>query len=329
MSEFDTEERIEQAIRRFEKIQKESNIQWLDKQVRACEASDTDFKILEKRREELAKALKYTSWISLANHHDLASVDELLAVDVGQHDKGTRPPAPADQLSTFLQRLHQAINEDYDHDAPDFRAIDLPEDYVVLLKQTDGLRDTDLRNSRVCGVNSIRNANIAKMTGQSPYNITRGRYNIDNIPWGGVLWKYGWDVSTGFCLGGGQYHGNPHWLAYYYCSRTMDIHHQLSTTYPGRPDTIKECEQELKWRVFYKEPERFQHSFFHPMIFNDLAEWLEFYQEWWVRESVDYPAGKAKKAAEVELLCSHESESEYEGAMEEPDMSSGTFLDIP
>lgn len=174
MSELGTRERMEQAILRFERIQQESNIQWLEKQVRACEAPDVDFTILEKRREELAKVLKHTSWIALADHYNLASVNELLSVDIGQYDKGTCPPAPADQLSTFLEQLHEAINEDYDHDTPDYKAIGLPEDYILLLKQTDGLRDTDLRNSGVCGVNGIQNANIARMTGQSPYNITRG-----------------------------------------------------------------------------------------------------------------------------------------------------------
>ncbi|KAG9659806.1 hypothetical protein KCU95_g18958, partial [Aureobasidium melanogenum] len=128
MSESDTKERVEQAIRSFEKIQQECNIQWLEKQVRACETSDVDFTVLEKRRGEFAKLLEYTSWISLASHHNLALVDELLSVDLGQHDKGTCPPPPADQLSVFVEQLHEAINEDYDHDAPDYKAIDLPED---------------------------------------------------------------------------------------------------------------------------------------------------------------------------------------------------------
>ncbi|KAH0366955.1 hypothetical protein KCU65_g5028, partial [Aureobasidium melanogenum] len=136
--ELGAKERMEQAIRRFEKIQRGSNIQWLEKQVRTCEAPDADFTVLEKCREELAKVLNHTSWLSLASRHNLASVSELLSVDVGQYDKGTRPPAPADQLSTFLGQLHEAINQDYDHDAPDYKAIDLPEDYVLLLKQTHG-----------------------------------------------------------------------------------------------------------------------------------------------------------------------------------------------
>lgn len=47
-------------------------------------------------QEALAKLLKHTSWVSLASHHNLSSVNELLSVDVGQHDKGTRPPPLAD-----------------------------------------------------------------------------------------------------------------------------------------------------------------------------------------------------------------------------------------
>jgi hypothetical protein len=97
-------------------------------------------------QEALAKLLKHTSWVSLASHHNLSSVNELLYIDVGQHDKGTRPPPLADQFSVFLEQLHEAMNEDYDHDAPDFQAVDPPGDYVLLLKHTDGLRDTDLRN---------------------------------------------------------------------------------------------------------------------------------------------------------------------------------------
>jgi hypothetical protein len=79
---------------------------------------------------------------------------------------------------------------------------------------------------------------------------------------------------------------------------------------------------------FYKEIERFQHTFLHPIIFNGLVECLEFYQEWWDRENVQYPAWKARMAAEVELLYSHESESENDDPLDEPDISLGTFLDV-
>lgn len=65
------------------------------------------------------------------------------------------------------------------------------------------------------------------------------------------------------------------------------------------------------------------------MIFNDLVEWLEFYQEWWERENVQYPAWKARMAAEVELLYSHDSGSEDDDPWEELDMDLGTCLEIP
>lgn len=61
------------------------------------------------------------TWISLISHHNLSSVDELLSVDVAQYDKGTRPPAPADQISTLLEQLHKTINEDCDRDAPNVK----------------------------------------------------------------------------------------------------------------------------------------------------------------------------------------------------------------
>lgn len=60
MSDPGIKERMEEAICRCEKIQQKSSIQWLEKQVCACEASDVDFTVLEKRREELAKILRYT-----------------------------------------------------------------------------------------------------------------------------------------------------------------------------------------------------------------------------------------------------------------------------
>jgi hypothetical protein len=53
-------------------------------------------------------------------------------------------------------------------------------------------------------VNGIQSANIARITGQSQYNTIRGRQNIDNLPGGSALGKSGWDISTGFCLGGGN-----------------------------------------------------------------------------------------------------------------------------
>ncbi|KAG9558503.1 hypothetical protein KCU71_g9576, partial [Aureobasidium melanogenum] len=180
MSESDNKERVEQATRSLKKIQQASNIQWLKKQRRTC------------------KGIKPFILDISGYSYNLASINELLSVDLVQHDKGTCPPAPADHISVFLERLHEAINEDYDHDAPYFQAVDLPEDYVLQLKQTDGLRDTDLRSSGVCGVNGIQNANIVKVTDQSRYNMSRDRPNTDNLPGGSAPEIYGWNINADF-----------------------------------------------------------------------------------------------------------------------------------
>jgi hypothetical protein len=46
------------------------------------------------------------------------------------------------------------------------------------------------------------------------------------------------------------------------------------------------------------------------MIFNDLVEWLEFYQNLWERESKDYPEWRAWMLQEVNLMCSSDDEDE-------------------
>jgi len=285
-----------QAIEVFEAKQQRSNISWLQDQVRTCEQSNTTNKVLEERRNKLAKGLKYESWTSLASQHNLTSTRDLLSIDIGQSDKGTRPPVSPKQQYAFLKELHRAINEDYDQDAPGFEPINLPKDYVQLVSITDGLHDTDLRGSGVCGVDGIQCADPVKMT---------GNYDIEKLPWASVYWKYGWDISTGFCLGSGN-PSNQNWLAYYYCSRG-----EARRVDPGE---IKNHEREWRWRVFYKEPERFQHSFFRPMIFNDLVEWLEFYQKWWERESKDYPEWAARNSRMVELMYGRSKKDEEDPA---------------
>ena len=287
-------ERINQAINKFETVQQTSNIKWLKQQVLACRGLDpvlddldkrsdelkicakhtfyswkvTYLMILEKRREELAKKLHFTGWEALATHHNIAFVDELLAVDIGQYNKGTRPPLPEEQRSVVLNELHAAINSDFDHTAASYAPMDLPSDYTLLLSHTDGLADTDLRNSHECGISSIPTCNIAQMTGHFPTNIAKGLYNTDNLPWCTALAiKYGWEVSTGFLLGGKPHREDQNWLAYYHCCRTDPSTRLTLKTYPGRIDTITPDEKQWKWRVFYNQPERFQHSFSHPLIF--------------------------------------------------------------
>lgn len=152
MSNTNLEARLKQAIHNFETTQQDSNIQWLQHQILACKGLDPDLDaldkrsdelkictkhtfwswrvtyliLLEKRKEDLAKDLKFATWDALAGHHNLASVDEILSVDVGQYDKGTRPPVPEAQRLEFLDKLYKGINADFDHDASDYAPIDLP-----------------------------------------------------------------------------------------------------------------------------------------------------------------------------------------------------------
>lgn len=327
ISDSNLEERIKQAICNFETTQHASNMQWLQQQVLACQGLDpilndldkrsdelkicakhtfyswrtTHLIILEERKVTLAKNLHFASWEALASHHNIASVDDLLNVDIGQYDRGTKPLVPADQRNVFLHELHAAINADFDPQAPSYALTDLPSDYTILLNYTDGLADTDLRNSHECGINSITSANINKMTGYTPYYEQRGLYRTDNLPWCNGLKNYGWQVSTGFLLGGLTYREDKNWLAYYYCSH-VDPSAKNLRTHPNHPNTVKADEETWKWRVFYNQKERFQHSFSNPMVFEDLVEWIEFCGNWWQRERVDYPAWKEKCIADVELM---------------------------
>jgi hypothetical protein len=177
---------------------------WLEAQVHACQDPNVDDKVLKERKNKLAKGLKYESWEHLVSQHNLASTEDLLAVDVGQSDRGTRRSVSSEQQHAFLDELHRAINEKFDHDAPDYQPVELPQDYVLLLNITDSLHETDLRGSGVCGIDGIQEADVLKMT---------GNYNIKELPWAKVYWEYGWNLRTGFCLG----FGNPsrqQWLAY-------------------------------------------------------------------------------------------------------------------
>jgi hypothetical protein len=353
MSNTHLEARLKRAIHNFETTQQAFNIQWLQHQILACKGLDPDLDaldkrndelkictkhtfgswrvthliLLKKRKDELAKDLKFTSWDALASHHNLADVDELLSVDVGQYDKGTRPPVPEDQRLDFLDRLREGINADFDHGAAAYAPVDLPKDYPVLLSLTDGINDTDLRNSNEMGISSILNANVDGMTGYTPYNEQRDLYNTDNLPWANSTQRTGWEVCTGFILGGLTYREDPNWLAYYYCARTNSSARRWST-YPGCVDTIIADEETWKWRVFYKQKERFQHSFRDPLVFNDLIEWMEFYQQWWKRESIDYPAWHVRKVAEVELLYGRPAETDDEDDEDEKEQEVDLDIDM-
>jgi hypothetical protein len=136
--------------------------------------------------------LGYGSWTSLVSQHNFTSTKDLLSIDIGQSDKGTRPPISLGRQRVFLEQLYRAINENYDHDAPEYHPVDLPEEYGLLLSITDGLHDTDLRGSGVCGIDGIRDADPVKMTGNS---------NLRGIPWASVLWKSGWNNQDWLLFG--------------------------------------------------------------------------------------------------------------------------------
>jgi hypothetical protein len=97
MSDTTLDARLKQAIHNFETTQQDSNIEWLQHEVLACKGLDPDLDaldkrsdelkictkhtfwswrvtyliLLEKRKEELAKDLKFATWDALASYHNL------------------------------------------------------------------------------------------------------------------------------------------------------------------------------------------------------------------------------------------------------------------
>ena len=154
--------RMVQAIQVFEEKQQKSNMLWLEAQVHECQDPNVEDKVLEERKNKLAKGLKYESWVHLVSQHNLTTTKDLLSMDVGQSDKGTCPSTSSEQQHSFLKELHRAINEGFEDDAVGHQPVELPQDYGLLLSITDGLRDTDLRGSGVCGIDGIQNLDVMK-----------------------------------------------------------------------------------------------------------------------------------------------------------------------
>jgi hypothetical protein len=281
------EDRISKAVKDFESKQKDSISQWLHARIKKIEHTPDEAEAVQSK-DRLAKSFKFDSWSALSSEHQLSSPRDLLSLDpdIGQRDPGTRPPVPDDERRDFLKQLTAGINQVYDPDGPNFYEVPLPEDYGILLSITDGIRDNDLRDSGICGVDGVRQADISRMAPDE----------TEKLPWGNDLWRRGWELSTGFCLGFGR-QGRSQWLTYYYCSR-------VEKTSRGEKlfrDPILESEKEWKWRLFYKEPERFRHSFLSPKMFDGIAEWLRFYQCWWDREVREYPKWHEQCVADVKL----------------------------
>lgn len=205
----------------------------------------------------------------------------------------TKTPADVAIRDAYFAQLERIVNEGYAPKDDNFTPVTLPDDYKILLSTTDGIRNPNLAEPGVSGVNGVKETSIE--------DIAPG--NVERLPMAHSLCLDGWDLRTGFLLG----RGDPpqhNWLVYYYCARG-------ETTARGpKADhgEIQTHEREWKWRVFYKEPERFGLSFLDPMTFDGLLEWLAWYQEWWYRESVTYPAWTARCTREVELLYPHDTD---------------------
>ena len=298
LSALTLSDRLRKAVETFETRQKWSNQQWLIARIETYEAeAGGDAAASQRVLEDLASAFKFGSWAQMAGELQLSTPRDLLTMDRDIGQACTSSPVDATERDKFLQRLTTGINQVYDPAASDFRVLPLPEDYGLLLSITDGLRDNDLRGAGVCGVDGVRAADISSMAPDE----------TEKLPLGDDGWRTGWELSTGFLLGRGK-PPYKHWLVYYYCSRS-----ETTARGPKRgKDEVKDSEREWKWRLFYKEPERFRHSFMHPMVFDGLVEWLHFYQEWWTRETKDYPEWTKRMKKEVEMLYPDNPEQQGE-----------------
>lgn len=278
-SALSLEDRLKTAIKKFGSKQQESIHQWLQARLRKIEeTSATDPTESQESLKRLAGSFGYSTWSALADEHQLSRPRDLLVLekDIGQLDTGTRPPVSKQERDEFLERLTTGVNQVYDPTANDFWVVPLPEDYKILLSITDGIRDNDLRGAGVAGAVGVRDGDISKMAPDE----------VEKLPCGGGMWREGWDMSTGFLLGRDRTNLR-NWLVYFYCARsetTLDGHQKRTK------DEIKDHERVWKWRVFNNERERFQCSVQFPQVFEDLAGWLQFYQNWWEREIKDYPA---------------------------------------
>lgn len=221
-----------------------------------------------------------------AASEETASLRAKLGVE---HSVRTTTKAPVDVAirDTYLVQLERAVNKAYAPKDENSVPVTLPTDYKIFLSITEGIQNPNLDEPGVSGVNGVKDTKIEAI---APADVER-------LPMAHSLCLDGWDIRTGFLLG----QGDPpqhNWLVYYYCARG-------ETTARGPKANCGEIqahEREWKWRIFYKEPERFGLSFLDPMAFDGLLAWLAWYQEWWHRESVTYPAWTAQSVRAVELL---------------------------
>lgn len=171
----------------------------------------------------------------------------------------------------------------------------LPE-YEALLSITDGIRDNDLRCQGVCGLDGIR----GKVLQFDQLSHKLVRKDLPHVP---VLQsKQGWKFLTGFMLSPLPFE-QPIYVGYVYCARDEKYSQPIISGQRERlAASIEPHERVWKWRLYYKEDEKPRLQFLWPMVFEDLLDWLRFYQEWWDRQPRVFVEWEAECIRMVDIL---------------------------
>lgn len=182
-----------------------------------------------------------------------------------------------------MNDLHKSINRFYDEGDPAFKPVSLPEDYCVFLSIANAIRDKDFRGAGITGVDEISDLPLHK-TVPEPERLPCHRD-----------YKRGWDIDVGIILGQGNL-AHYNWLVYSYCAR------KELTQYGDKRSSgkIQPHERIWKWRLFYKEHSRAR-SFVFPMVFESIADWLAWYQNWYQRFVIEHPERWARLMRDGEL----------------------------
>lgn len=216
----------------------------------------------------------------------------LLADEKARSTSILQDPLPEPKRDEFVKQLGNAINRFYDEDDPDFKPVSLPDDYLALLSITNGIKDADSRRSGICGIDEI--------SGLPLHNVVPEPKKVPCH----IDYKRGWDIDVGFILGRGRPEHN-YWLVYSYCAR------KEVTQYSGNKSgvDIQPHERAWKWRLFYKEKKSFD-GFVFPMVFELVADWLSWYQEWYYRFMVEHPKKWAQVMEDMDLFAGHSDGSQ-------------------
>lgn len=309
------EDNLRQAVFGFAESQRVSNRKWLQLQFDAPENEVPQQPRPDPDLEAVAKARLRTK--TSDTQHRLADYESASLDEIVVHGAAS-PPVTPERQAAFLEELTTAVSVELDQSVPNYRPRKLPKDYAALLSITDGLRDNDLRDEGVCGVDGIAQADISKMTTD----------DVEKLPGAAMSWSRlrGWQLDLGFVLGRGD-PAHCNWLVYYFCSRGDVVERydgqanivKIPRRVYGPDDVVHEHEKKWKWRLFYQEKVRFQHSFSRPMVFDGIVEWLEFYQDWYHRETVEYPAWH-KRMVERVRLCYPDPHSDDHDLLEDGDL---------